>query len=118
MGKKYELIFEVDLKIDLEDGSYDTCIEEFDFNLSPALIEKLIEEERFDPDVWYSHTFEGDRAKVVVKNSEIDDPGKNDIFAYGCICSILQLLKLPDGTVNLLVEGNDRIKITDFNDSG
>ena len=68
-----ELIFEVDLKIDLEDGSYDTCIEEFDFNLSPALIEKLIEEERFDPDVWYSHTFEGDRAKVVVKNSEIDE---------------------------------------------
>ena len=73
MGKKYELIFEVDLKIDLEDGSYDTCIEEFDFNLSPALIEKLIEEERFDPDVWYSHTFAGDRAKVVVKNSEIDE---------------------------------------------
>ena len=39
MGKKYELIFEVDLKIDLEDGSYDTCIEEFDFNLDPAVIE-------------------------------------------------------------------------------
>jgi len=51
MGKKYELIFEVDLKIDLEDGSYDTCIEEFDFNLDPAVIEKLINEQRFDPDV-------------------------------------------------------------------
>ena len=73
MVKKYELIFEVDLKIDLEDGSYDTCIEEFDFNLDPAVIEKLINEQRFDPDVWYSHTFEGDNAKVIVKNSEIDE---------------------------------------------
>ena len=47
MGKKYELIFEVDLKIDLEDGSYDTCIEEFDFNLDPAIQVKLINEEKF-----------------------------------------------------------------------
>ena len=52
------------------------------------------------------------------KNSEIDDPGKNDIFIYGCKCSILQLLKLPDGTVKLLVEGIKRVKIIDFNDDG
>ena len=45
---------------------------------------------------------------VTQKNSEIDDPGKNDIFSYGCECSILQLLKLPDGTVKVLVEGNER----------
>jgi len=36
---------------------------------------------------------------VTQKNSEVDDPGKNDLFIYGCKCSILQLLKLPDGTV-------------------
>ena len=55
---------------------------------------------------------------VTQKNSEVDDPGKNDVFTYGCKCSILQLLKLPDGTVKLLVEGIKRIKIINFNDSG
>ena len=55
---------------------------------------------------------------VTQKNSEVDDPGKNDVFLYGCKCTILQLLKLPDGTVKLLVEGIKRVKIVDFNDSG
>jgi ATP-dependent Lon protease len=55
---------------------------------------------------------------VTQKNSEVDDPGENDVFTYGCKCSILQLLKLPDGTVKLLVEGIKRIKIIDFNDGG
>ena len=40
---------------------------------------------------------------VTQKNSEIDDPKKTDIFMYGCEGSILQLLKLPDGTVKVLV---------------
>ena len=51
------------------------------------------------------------------KNSEVDDPKKNDVFVYGCESSILQLLKLPDGTVKVLVEGNKRVKIVDFKDS-
>ena len=41
---------------------------------------------------------------VTQRNSEVDDPKKNDIFAYGCESNILQLLKLPDGTVKVLVE--------------
>ena len=53
---------------------------------------------------------------VTQKNSEIDDPKKNDIFSYGCESNILQLLKLPDGTVKVLVEGTKRLKILDFND--
>ena len=53
---------------------------------------------------------------VTQKNSEIDDPKKNDVFAYGCESSILQLLKLPDGTVKVLVEGTKRVKIIDFKD--
>ena len=53
---------------------------------------------------------------VTQKNSEIDDPQKNDIFMYGCEANILQLLKLPDGTVKVLVEGTKRLKILDFND--
>ena len=53
---------------------------------------------------------------VSQKNSEVDDPKKNDIFNYGCEGNILQLLKLPDGTVKVLVEGTKRLKIVDFND--
>ncbi len=54
---------------------------------------------------------------VTQKNSEIDDPKKTDIFMYGCEGSILQLLKLPDGTVKVLVEGIKRVKILDFTDN-
>ena len=54
---------------------------------------------------------------VTQKNSEIDDPKKTDIFMYGCEGSILQLLKLPDGTVKVLVEGIRRVKIIDFKDN-
>ena len=51
---------------------------------------------------------------VTQKNSETDDPKRNDIFNYGCESRILQLLKLPDGTVKVLVEGIKRVKILDF----
>ena len=51
---------------------------------------------------------------VTQKNSEIDDPKRNDVFNYGCESRILQLLKLPDGTVKVLVEGVKRVKILDF----
>ncbi len=54
---------------------------------------------------------------VTQKNSEIDDPKKTDVFIYGCEGSILQLLKLPDGTVKVLVEGIKRVKILDFKDN-
>ena len=54
---------------------------------------------------------------VTQKNSEIDDPKKTDVFTYGCESNILQLLKLPDGTVKVLVEGIKRVKILDFKDN-
>ena len=54
---------------------------------------------------------------VTQKNSDVDDPKKNDIFNYGCESSILQLLKLPDGTVKVLVEGIARVKINEFQDN-
>jgi|TARA_Y100000294_G_scaffold113511_1_gene105227 ATP-dependent Lon protease len=53
---------------------------------------------------------------VTQKNSEVDDPKKNDIFMHGCESSILQLLKLPDGTVKVLAEGLKRVKIIDYKD--
>ena len=49
---------------------------------------------------------------ITQKDSEIDDPGSmKDMYSYGCESKIMQLLKLPDGTVKLLVEGVDRVKI-------
>ena len=54
---------------------------------------------------------------VTQKNSEVDDPKKADVFTYGCEGNILQLLKLPDGTVKVLVEGIRRVKILDFKDN-
>ena len=48
---------------------------------------------------------------VTQKNAEIDDPIEEDLYSVGCESKILQLLKLPDGTIKVLVEGIDRIKI-------
>ena len=48
---------------------------------------------------------------VTQKNSEVDDPQEKDIYSFGCLSKILQLLKLPDGTVKVLVEGKDRCKV-------
>jgi ATP-dependent Lon protease len=48
---------------------------------------------------------------VAQKNSEIDEPANKDIYGYGCLSKVLQLLKLPDGTVKVLVEGEKRVKI-------
>jgi ATP-dependent Lon protease len=48
---------------------------------------------------------------VTQKNSEIDEPTSKDLYQYGCLSKVLQLLKLPDGTVKVLVEGEKRIKI-------
>ena len=57
-----------------------------------------------------------DKSVVLVtqKNSEVDDPAANDIYSYGCLSKVLQLLKLPDGTVKVLVEGLARVKILEI----
>ncbi len=54
---------------------------------------------------------------VTQKNSEIDDPKKTDVFMYGCEGNILQLLKLPDGTVKVLVEGTKRVRILNLKEN-
>ena len=48
---------------------------------------------------------------VTQKNAEVDDPNMEDLYSFGCESKVLQLLKLPDGTVKVLVEGIDRVKI-------
>lgn len=54
---------------------------------------------------------------VSQKNAGQDDPSKADIYQIGTVAAILQLLRLPDGTVKVLVEGLHRAKISGFLDN-
>ncbi len=47
----------------------------------------------------------------------VDDPGTDGIYPIGVLANVLQLLKLPDGTVKVLVEGRERVRITDYLDN-
>ena len=62
----------------------------------------------------------GDKQILLVaqKSANTDDPSVKDLFNVGTLATILQMLKLPDGTVKVLVEGLERIEITEFNDKG
>ncbi|MBT5385180.1 MAG: endopeptidase La [Kordiimonadaceae bacterium] len=48
------------------------------------------------------------------KDASLDEPGAEDLYLTGTLANVLQLLKLPDGTVKVLVEGVQRIKINEF----
>ena len=50
------------------------------------------------------------------KNAGQDDPAADDIYRVGTVGTVLQLLKLPDGTVKVLVEGGRRARIASFTD--
>jgi ATP-dependent Lon protease len=51
---------------------------------------------------------------VTQKNIQIEDPTPDDIFNIGTVCEVLQMLKMPDGTLKALVEGLNRAQWTDF----
>jgi ATP-dependent Lon protease len=53
---------------------------------------------------------------ITQKNAEKDDPNEKDLYSFGCESKVLQLLKLPDGTVKVLIEGLDRVKIIECKD--
>lgn len=53
---------------------------------------------------------------VTQKNAALDDPSADDLYSIGTLGHILQLLKLPDGTVKVLVEGLQRVRINQFSD--
>ena len=48
---------------------------------------------------------------VAQRSADIDDPKPEDLYEVGTLANILQLLKLPDGTVKVLVEGNQRARL-------
>ncbi len=61
-----------------------------------------------------------DRDKRIVlvtqRGAEIDEPTEADLFDVGTLATVLQLLKLPDGTTKVLVEGGERVRISQFSD--
>jgi ATP-dependent Lon protease len=61
------------------------------------------------------HAMESDKQIVLVaqKNATEDNPGLEDIYGVGTLATILQMLKLPDGTLKVLVEGISRVKLVD-----
>ncbi len=54
---------------------------------------------------------------VAQKDATLDDPAESDLYRVGTVATILQLLKLPDGTVKVLVEGGRRAKLLDFTET-
>ena len=55
---------------------------------------------------------------ITQKNSEVDSPKPENLYKCGTLAKVLQLLKLPDGTIKVLVEGFERVKILSIEDSG
>ena len=51
---------------------------------------------------------------VAQRKSSNDDPSPDDVYTVGTVSSVLQLLKLPDGTVKVLVEGEQRAKVISY----
>jgi len=51
---------------------------------------------------------------VAQRSPDVDEPGAGDLYSIGTIASVLQLLKLPDGTIKVLVEGTHRAEIVSF----
>ncbi len=55
-----------------------------------------------------------DNKKILLlaqKNAEVDDPAQEDLYEIGALSTILQMLKLPDGTIKVLVEGGERVVV-------
>jgi len=55
-----------------------------------------------------------DNKKILLlaqKNAEVDDPSQKDLYQLGTLSTILQMLKLPDGTIKVLVEGGERVQV-------
>ncbi|TDK33428.1 endopeptidase La [Luteimonas terrae] len=54
---------------------------------------------------------------VAQKSAETDDPTADDLYQIGTLATVLQLLKLPDGTIKVLVEGTERVKLRDIREN-
>ncbi|MDA3932933.1 MAG: endopeptidase La [Gammaproteobacteria bacterium] len=55
---------------------------------------------------------------ITQRSSDVDDPEQKDLYQVGTLANILQLLRLPDGTTKVLVEGTERVATSSFLDTG
>ena len=64
-----------------------------------------------------NHVMTGDKKIFLLsqKNSKVDNPDKDDLYSFGTLAKVIQLLKLPDGTLKVLVEGIQRAKVNKIN---
>ena len=64
-----------------------------------------------------NHVMTGDKKIFLLsqKNSKVDNPNKENLYSFGTVAKIIQLLKLPDGTLKVLVEGIERAKVNKIN---
>ena len=64
-----------------------------------------------------NHVMKGDKKIFLLsqKNSKVDNPNKENLYSFGTVAKIIQLLKLPDGTLKVLVEGIQRAKVNKIN---
>ena len=64
-----------------------------------------------------NHVMTGDKKILLLsqKNSKVDNPDKENLYSFGTVAKIIQLLKLPDGTLKVLVEGIQRAKVDKIN---
>src|SRR6187397_1973946 len=61
----------------------------------------------------------GDKQILLIaqRSPDNDDPGKDDLYAVGTLATVLQLLKLPDGTIKVLVDGLSRVAVDGYGDN-
>jgi ATP-dependent Lon protease len=66
------------------------------------------------------HAMDNDKKILLLaqKNAKDDEPSKDDLYEVGTLASVLQLLRLPDGTVKVLVEGVERISLQEVREDG
>ena len=66
------------------------------------------------------HAMNADKEIYLVSQLDpaCDDPDREDLYDIGVVATVLQMLKLPDGTVRVLVEGKERAKLVSLNDTG
>ena len=64
-----------------------------------------------------NHVMTGDKKIFLLsqKNSKIDNPDREDLYSFGTVAKVIQLLKLPDGTLKVLVEGIQRANVNKIN---
>ncbi len=64
-----------------------------------------------------NHVMAGDKKIFLLsqKNSKVDNPDKENLYSFGTVAKVIQLLKLPDGTLKVLVEGIQRAKVKKIN---